>query len=825
MLGTGNSPCKMIGIYEDLRYGLRALAKNPGFTAVCIASLALGIAPTTTIFTLVNAILLRPLPVQDPASLAAIYTVDSRNPGFWGCSYPNYKDYRDQNQVFSSLLLYTGIGFNLTGGPEPRLVMGQLASANYFSALGVSAVVGRGFLPEEDASAGASPVAVISNRFWRREFGGDQAVLSRTVNLNGRPYRIVGVAPEGFEGLNTLTATDIWVPMTMYQELYPAPALVNQRRYLMFSVVGRLKPGVTLPQAQAAMQTITQDLEKQYPQENRGRRVLLTSVTDAAIPPGSRTQINRAGTVLVVVSAVVLIIACGNLANLLLARAAARTREITIRLAMGASRWRLVRQLLTESVLLAVLGGLAGLLFAVWARDLLWSMRPPAFTHAAVRMQLDRTVLAYNFAISVLTGLVFGLVPALRATRADLAADLKERGAGQPASFRGRWNVRALLVMAQVAFSAVALVGAGLFVRSLRNADRFDPGFDSTHLGIVVFNVADHGYNEAQGRDFQQRVLERAGAIPGVLAATLANDWPLHVSLSRTMAIEGRQSAAAGSGQIVLSEFVQPGFLRAVGVPLLRGRDFTAQDGKTSPRVAIVNETAANAYWPGENPVGKRVRFFGENASAEVIGVARTANYQAIGEAPKPFVYLSMVQYYFPTAVLYIRTAGEPDAVLGTVRREVQALDRNLLLQAESVHTTIRESLWAQRLSAGLLAVFGLLALLLATIGIYGVVSYLVAQRVREFGIRMALGATAADVQVMLLREGIRLVAGGVLAGMVLSLVGSRAVESMLFVVSSRDAVTFVLVPSLLTLVAILACWIPARRATRINPMVALRDE
>jgi predicted permease len=547
-------------------------------------------------------------------------------------------------------------------------------------------------------------------------------------------------------------------------------------------------------------------------------------VTDAAIPPANRAEIQRAGTVLAVVSAVVLMIACGNLANLLLARAAARTKEIAVRLAMGASRWRLIRQLLTESVLLAVLGGAAGLLVAVWARDLLWSMRPPTFSHSAVRMQLDRTVLAYNFAVSVLSGVIFGLVPALRATRADLATDLKERS-GQAAHFSGRWNPRSLLVMSQVAFSVIALVGAGLFVRSLRNAMRFDPGFDSAHLAIVVFNVADHGYNEAQGRGFQQRVLERARAIPGVTSATLANDWPFHVSLSRTMALEGHENAAGGSGQIILSEFVWPGFLRSIGTPLLRGRDFTEQDNKTSPRVAIVNRAAANAYWPGENPVGRRVRFFGENATAEVIGVAQTGNYLAIGEKPRPFVYLSMMQYYFPTAVLFIRTTGEPDAVLGSVRREVQAMDRNLLLQAETVNTTIRQSLWAQRLSASLLAAFGLLALLLATIGIYGVVSYVVAHRVREFGIRMALGATPADVQLMLLREGVRLVAGGVLVGMVLALVGSRAVESMLFVVGSRDAVTFVLVPSILTLVAILACWIPARRATPIDPMVALRDE
>jgi predicted permease len=469
---------------------------------------------------------------------------------------------------------------------------------------------------------------------------------------------------------------------------------------------------------------------------------------------------------------------------------------------------------------MAVLGGSAGLLVAILARNLLWSMRPPTFSHAAVRMELDRTVLAYNFGVSVLTGLIFGLAPAIRVTRPDLATDLKERS-GQAARYSGRWNPRSLLVMAQVAFAVVALVGAGLFVRSLRNAMRFDPGFDAAHLGIVVFNVADHGYGQAQGRDFQRRVLERARATPGVAAATLSNDWPFRVSLSRTMSVEGRDNA----GQLILSEFVWPGFFESVGIPLLRGRDFSQQDAQTSPRVVIVNQDAASVYWPGEDPVGKRVKFFGEDAPAEVIGVARTANYQAIGEKARPFVYLSLQQYYFPGSVLSIRTAGEPDAVLASVRSEVQALDRNLLLQAETVSTTIRQSLWAPRLSAGLLAVFGMLALLLATIGIYGVVSYLVANRVREFGIRMALGATAGDVQLMLLREGVRLVAIGVAVGMAIALIGSRAVESMLFLVTSRDAVTFILVPSILALVAILACWIPAQRATRVDPMVALRDE
>jgi predicted permease len=441
-----------------------------------------------------------------------------------------------------------------------------------------------------------------------------------------------------------------------------------------------------------------------------------------------------------------------------------------------------------------------------------------------VHLDLDVRVLSYTLAISLLTGILFGLVPALRATSRDLTRDLKERTGQSETSFKGR-RTRSALVIGQVALSVVALVGAGLFVRSLWNAGRIDPGFDAARLGVVAFNVGDQGYNEGRGREFERQALERAAAVPGVLSATLAKDLPFRVSLARTVLLEGREDAAAGKGRFTLMSVVWPGYLRTVAIPILRGRDFSLLDTAATPRVVIVNESAAMAYWPGENPIGKRIRFFGDNAPAEVVGIARNANYQAIGERPQAIVYGSLIQYYFPTAVLYVRTGGDPEAVSAAVRREVQSLDRNLLLQSESVAGIIRESLWAQRLSAGLLGVFGGLALVLATVGIYGVVSYSVTRRVREIGVRMALGATPAGVQTMILREGIRLVAMGVAAGMLMALVGSRAVEGMLFATSPRDPATFVLVPSVLTLVALLACWLPALRATRIDPAVALRDE
>jgi predicted permease len=801
----------MTGAFEDLRYSLRALGKTRGFTIAAVLSLGLGIGANTTIFTLLNAVLLRPLPVEAPERLAAVHTLDPRNPGLWPCSYPNYQDYRDHNQVFSSLLLYSAITLNLTGFGEPQPVAGQIVSGNYFSALGVNPVVGRGFLPEEDTSPGAYPVAVIGYGLWTRQFGGDPRVTSRTISLNGRAYTIV-------------TAADVWVPMMMYAQAYPNAAWVNQRRFLLFSVVGRLKPGVSLQQAEAGMESMAQDLERQYPQDNQGRRVKLTPVSEAAISPQVRPVIISAGTVLMIVSALVLAIACANVANLLLARAAGRGKEIALRLALGASRWRLVRQLLTESTLLALLGGAAGLVLARWARDILWSMRPPMFTYAGVHLDLDGRVLCYTLAISLLTGILFGLVPALRATSGDLARDLKERTGQAESSVKGR-RTRSVLVVVQVALSVVALVGAGLFLRSLWNAGRVDPGFDAARLGAVAFNVADQGYNEGRGREFERQALERASAVPGVVSATLAKDVPFHVSLARTVLLEGQEDTASGKGRFTLMSVVWPGYLRTVEIPILRGRDFSPLDTDGTPRVVIVNEAAAMAYWRGENPIGKRIRFFGDNAPAEVVGVARNANYQAVGERPQALIYGSLVQYYFPTAVLYVRTEGDPEAVSAAVRREVQRLDRNLLLQSESIGGIIRESLWAQRLSAGLLGVFGGLALVLAAVGIYGVVSYSATRRVREIGVRMALGATPAEVQTMILREGIRLVAMGVAAGLAMALAGSRAVEGMLFATSPRDAATFVLVPSVLTLVAVLACWIPAARATRIEPAAALREE
>jgi predicted permease len=808
------------GILDDLRFGLRALAKSRGFAVVATLSLALGIGANTTVFTLLNAILIRPLPVSDPNRLVAVNTIESSGATLLPCSFLNYKDLRDRNTTFSSLFLYTSVSVGLTEHGDPQTVMTQMVTGNYFSALGVNPVVGRGFLPEEDVSPGARPVAVISYGLWVRLFGRDPQITARSLKLNGSNFQIVGVAPQGFQGIASMFGADLFVPMMMYQQVFPTPQWVNQRRALFFLVAGRLKPGVSVAQAEGDLQSVATDLERQFPVENRGRRVKLTSISEGSVNSKTRTSIQHGGTVLLIVSALVLLIACANVANLQLARAAGRSREITVRLALGASRWQLIRQLLAESVVLSLAGAVVGLLLAVWARDILWSIRPPILRRAGFDLSLDSNVLLYTLVVSLGTGILFGLIPGFRATRTDLSRDLKERG-GQSAS-TGGWHPRSILVMAQMALSLIALVGAGLFVRSLRNANRMDPGFDAAHLAVVSFNLSGRGYDETSGREFFRGALALCEGIPGVDSAALAKDEPFSVPSARTLVLQGQD---ASKGRVTLAQLTWPGYFHAVRMPLLRGRDFNLQETNKSPRVAIVNEAAAALFWPGVDPVGQVISFFPENLPVEVIGVARNANYLHLAEDPQPMVYLSMIQYYFPYAAVYLHTKGDPDTLLHAARQQVRTLDGNLVVNAESAVTTLQQTLWTQKLSANLLAIFGLLAMLLATIGIYGVISYSVYQRKREMGIRLALGASSGAIQTLILREGIRLVTIGVVVGTLVALAASRAVDSLLFVMSAVDALTFVVVPAILTLVAAMACWLPAMRAARVDPAVALREE
>jgi len=812
----------MNGFIEDFRHSLLSLVKNRGFALAAILSLGLGIGLNTTIFTFLNAFFLQPLPVQDAGRLASVVTIDSRVAGYLGCSYPNYVDYREHNRSFSSLLMYAGIEGSLTDSGDPQPLSFQIVSGNYFQTLGVQPAIGRAFQPDEDTPGGAQLVAIISHSLWQRHFGGTTAVLGRGVSVNGHPFRIVGVAPRGFQGLNLLRPADVWLPFMTFRQVYPSATWVNERRRPVFTVAGRLRPGVSFEQAEAEMQALGAELAREYPRDNEGRQLRLVPLNETGTPHATRASLTSSGTVLMIVSGLILLIACANVANLLLARAAGRNREIAVRVALGASRGRLIRQLLTEGVALALIGGGLGLLLARWASMGLWALRPPSFQTAVFQIALDSRVLGFTFGLSVLTGILFSLLPALRATNPDLATDLKER-TGQPAPGYGGRHPRSFFVAAEVALCVVALIGAGLFTRSLRNAEDTNPGFDADHLGTVSFDLAERSYSHARGWEFQRQVLDRASRVPGVVSVALSRDPLFRVLFSQTVIAD--DDPGGSGGRLVLASAVSPDYFRTTGIALIRGRDFSALDTPESPRVTIVNEAMAARFFPNQDPVGKRIRFAGKDAPFEIIGIARNANYLAIGEQPLALVYTSMMQEYDSPTTLVFRSAGNPATMAGAMRRQVQTLDPNLLLRATTVREVVDGSLWAPRLSAGLLTVFGILGLVLAIVGVYGVVSYSVNQRQRELGVRMALGATAADVQVLILRQGLAVVTVGVVAGLLLALGASRGVQKLLFVTSPRDAMTFVLVPSILILAAILACWLPARRATRIDPARALRDE
>ena len=813
----------MSWLVGDLKFALRGMAKYRAFTAVIVLSLALGIGANSTIFSLLNGILLRSLPVASPERLAAVSSADIKNGQILRVSYPNYKDFRDHNNVFSDLALYTAITVNLTGAGEPRPLIAHLVTGNYFQTLGVETIAGRAFLPEEDVTPNARAVTVIGYGLWQKLFALDPRVTSRTMTISGRAFSIVGVAPQEFHGINELYGADLWIPMAMYPQVFPAPSWVNQRRAAVFSVVGRLKPGVTQARAQGEMQSLASELAREYPRENTGRTVSLSPISEAVISAQDRVIYRRTGSILLIISGIVLLIACANVANLLLARAAGRAKEISVRLAMGATRWHLVRQLLVESILLAAIGGAVGLMAAQFAHGFLWPMRPPAMKHAAFSFDLDVRVLSYTFGVALLTGILFGIPPAFGASRSDLSTDLKERTGSAPTI--GRFPSRAALVMLQLAFSLVALVGAGLFLRSLQAAMRIDPGFDAQHTAFITFNCADQGYNETRGREYRREALERALSTPGVESASLSKDAPFTAGGSRTVLLHGAQDLTNGAGRQILTSVTYPGYFQTLRIPLINGRDLTLSDVPDSPRVAILNDTAARMLWPNEEATGKVIQFAGENLPVQIVGVVHTAAYLMPGEAPQAMAYLSMQQYYFAYGALYIRANHDIAGTLAAVQRQVHSIDRNLYLDGQTIDGAMRRTLWAQSLSAGLLTVFGGLALLLSSLGIYGVMSYVVSLRAREIGVRMALGADAGHVERMLLREGAYLVLVGLGGGLMAAGGMSRALDSMLVGVGGRDPGAFIGAAVVLSAVAMLACWLPARRATRIDPTLALRSE
>ncbi|MFI5178363.1 MAG: ABC transporter permease [Vicinamibacterales bacterium] len=755
-------------LWKDIQFALRTFRRSPAFTTAAVLSLALGIGVNTAIFTLINTLFLNPLPVDRASELVAVYTVDEKNSSPLGnllqMSFPNYKDYRDTNTVFTGLAAYSfPIAVSVSIGPSPEQIFCEMVTGNYFQVLGVRPARGRFFGPEDDQAPGASPVMVLSHSVWQRRFGGADDVIGKTIPVNGASFTIIGVAPEGFHGVNSLFGPDGWVPTMMYGQVLPAQFRdwMNERRALVFSLAGRLKPGATIDQARANLGAIAKSLEQTYPQPNEGRSTSLRPLTEATVFPGLREALVAGTAVLMVIVSLVLLIACSNVANLLLARATNRRQEIAVRLALGASRARLVRQLMTESVLLGLIGGAFGLLVAFWTRNLIWSTRPPFFALNFVDPQLDARVLIFALAVSIGTGVLFGLVPAFASSRADVVTAIKDqsRAAGRP---RRRFGLGNILIVVQVAFSLIALITAALFLRSSRAASEIDPGFDTDHVAVMLVSPGQQGYDPDRSQLFFQAVSARIGQLPGVRSVSWAVNLPLFGGFSRSVFIEGHEQDKQMAGILTLVNAVDVGYFETTSIALVQGRGFTEADRAGSVPVAVVNETMARKFWPNETAIGKRFRFYTEREYREIVGVARTVKYVTLGETPQPAAYFPLRQSQNDAMVLYVRAAGDASSLLGPVQREIRQIDANVPIQsAQLVRDVIDQSLWAVKLGAALLAVFGVLALALACVGLYGVMAYSVGQRTQEIGLRMALGAGPGHVLRLVLQQGLTLVGIG----------------------------------------------------------------
>ena len=816
---------------QDLRYGLRILAKSKIFTIAVVFILALGIGANTTIFTILNAIFLQPLPMEKVEEVVSLFTLDGKNSNdsrnTLPVSFPNYKNYRDQNTTFTGIAAFSGASLSLIGQGEPRQLNGLIVTGNYFDVLGVKALVGRTFLAEEDQTPGLHPVIVLSHNVWKNQFGAKPEIIGSQITLNATSYTIIGVTPANFRGTFAIGSVDFFVPMMMHDQVFNGifKQWFDSRRALLFNLVGRLKPNVTIEQAQAEITTIASQLAKEYPKDNDGRTLTLIPLTQSTINPNQRDIFIRGGALLMVVVGLVLLIACANIANLLLIRANIRRREVAIRIALGASAWRLFQQFMIESILLSAIGGVIGLCLAVWGRDLLWSYRPVFIQADGLDLSLDLRVLVFTLLISLITGIIFGIIPTLQATRSNLVIELKEKTA--PINSGNKLlTLRNILVIAQIAFSLVALISASLFLRSLINAQSINPGFETKKVFTISFELNRQNYNEVQGKEFFRNVQGRVQSLPGVKSVTVAANPPLGGGFLRSVFPEGGDPQALGKGILTTTNNIGTKFFETLNIPILQGRDFNDSDRETAVGVAIINEAMVKRFWPGQDAIGKRFRFFGDDNFTEVIGIVKDTKIVSLGEEPTPCAYIPIFQRYTNLVTLYVQSKEDPKSILGTVRAEVQSLDSNLpLTNINTISEIIGQSLWAARMSAILLVLFGLLALVLAAVGIYGILAYSVNQRTQEIGVRMALGAKPFDILKLVLSQAMLLVIIGIVIGTGASLFITRLFATLLFGVSAFDPVTFLLTPIILALVALLASYIPAYRATKVDPLVALRYE
>jgi predicted permease len=815
----------------DVRYALKWLLRSPGFAAVAILSLAIGIGFNTALFSIVDALLFRPLPIADPSRIVDVYTRGGDGDTFATNSYPDYLDFKARNAVFDDLLGYSPSIGALKAGDRSRMALGEVVTGNYFQVLGVGAAVGRTLLPDDDRP-GAPRVTVIAHSLWHREYGRDPAVLGRSLLIHGQPYTIVGVASQAFTGLVPMLQPELWTPVVWVEDVEPAgiqdvvpsptgTTRLDRRGQRWLFVKGRVKDGETAATAEANLQVIMGQLAAAHPKTNQHRPV--ATAANVRIHPEADRMLKPIAGGLMIAIGLVLLVACANVANMLLARASGRRKEIGIRLAIGASRARLIRQLLTEGLVLATLGALAGITLAAFAIQAIAALPLPIPVPVALSLQVDFRVVLFTTAIAAAAGLLAGVAPALRATRVDLASDMK--GDATIAKDGRRWTIRDGLVVLQTAVTLVLLVAAGLLTRSILQAQRVNLGFRAegavalgTELGLI-------GYTEEKASQLLARSAERVATIPGVTSVARAVRQPLSINYNRSTVFFPERAAPDDRGTALSATWVDDKYFATLGVPLLRGRNFTTAETPASARVAIVTDAFVRRYWPGQDGLGKRFRTrAADGPDFEIVGVTGDYKVETVGEQPTPYIHFALGQRQFTGEVIIARTSGDAGVLLAAMRREVLALEPNaVFLDNQTMAAQVAANLLPARVAAQTLGLVGIVATLLAAIGLYGVIAYAVGRRTREIGIRIALGATPRDVLRMVMGQGLRIATAGVAIGLALSWVAARAIASALYGVGAADPAAWLTAVTVMLASAALANYIPARRAARVDPSVALR--
>ena len=811
----------MSTLLQDFRYGVRVLLKSPGFSIIAILTLALGIGANSTIFSWINSTVLNPIPgVANTSVLAELAAGKEDDPS--PISYPDYVDLRDHNRSLANLMVFALWQIDLTGNAKPQRVWGELASANYFDTLGVHPFLGRTFLPAEGTRPGGAPVVVLSYELWQTHFGSDRSIIDKTIQINKHPYVVIGVASPIFQGTQTGVRADLWLPIIMAQQFVGDQDLLRDRKVDWLMSVGRMKPGVTRVQAQADLSNLYGQIAKQYPDSHRGASVATLYPLWRA-PWGANYYLRTILFLLMAISGVVLLLACANVAKLLLVRSVSRRREMAIRLSIGATRWRLIRQLLVESLILAFCGGGIAILFTLWTAGMFGDFIPPSNIPVVMDYHADSRVLYATLAISLLTGVIFGILPALRSSSLQPVTVLKEES-GSASGGRRKARLSSVLVVAQIAMSLLLLICAGLFIRSFRLEQNFNPGFNPQGVLLESYDLRAVGYSRDSGMAFHRQLLSKLDAIPGVKSAALASWIPMSMTLSEvTVDVEGYVPRLHESMKMDVAD-VSPEYLRTMQISLIAGREFMAGDTDKSQFVAMVNQEFVRRYWPNQDAIGKRVREDGKWFT--VVGVTENFDSDHLGQKPKPFVYFPLFQDYTPLAAIHLRVSGNPLAYVGAAENAVHSLDADLpLSDVATLQSRIELNTTTQRIGGIFVGGFGVLALILAAVGVYGVLAYTTRQRTHELGVRMALGAEPRGIFALVLWQGAILAFVGIAIGLVASLVLTRALTNELFGVSPTDPLTYAGVGILLLAVALVACYLPARRAMRTDPMVALRHE